>query len=59
MADATTGVLSKGLEDDEAASSLANPEEWEDWEGKMVTYSLVIGVGLLVVLGAIINFTIL
>ena len=34
-------------------------EPWEDWEGKLVKYSLLIGVGALVVLGALINVFIL
>lgn len=34
-------------------------EPWEEWEGRLVKYSLLIGVGALVVLGALINVFIL
>jgi hypothetical protein len=34
-------------------------EPWEEWEGKLVKYSLLIGVGALIVLGALINIFIL
>ncbi len=34
-------------------------EPWEEWEGKLVKYSLVIGVGALAVLGALVNIFIL
>jgi len=34
-------------------------EPWEEWEGKLVKYSLLIGVGALAVLGALANIFIL
>jgi hypothetical protein len=34
-------------------------EPWEEWEGKLVKYSLLIGVGALIVLGTLINVFIL
>lgn len=34
-------------------------EPWEDWEGKLVKYSLLIGVAALIVLGSLVNIFIL
>lgn len=34
-------------------------EPWEEWEGKLVKYSLLIGVGVLIVLGILVNIFIL
>jgi hypothetical protein len=34
-------------------------EPWEEWEGKLVKYSLLIGVAALIVLGALVNVFIL
>jgi len=49
--------LSAGLAEDESA--LGEAEPWEFWETKLVMWSILIGIGCLVVLGAIINLTIL
>jgi len=38
---------------------LGHPEPWEGWETKFVLYSIGIGIGALVVLGALINIFIL
>ncbi|MFW6415341.1 MAG: hypothetical protein ACOCZ2_03400 [Thermodesulfobacteriota bacterium] len=35
------------------------PEPWEEWEGRMVKYSLLIGVAALIVLGSLVNIFIL
>ncbi len=35
------------------------PEPWEEWETKLVKWSLIIGVGALIVLGSLINIFIL
>lgn len=51
------GGLTAMVEDSEDA--LGKPEPWEFWETKLVMWSLVIGIGALVVLGGIINITIL
>jgi len=34
-------------------------EPWDAWETQLVMYSIGIGIGSLIVLGALINFTIL
>ena len=34
-------------------------EPWEEWEGKLVKYSLIIGVAALAVLGTLVNVFIL
>lgn len=52
-----TGGLHIDLEDTEAA--LGEAEPWEPWESKLVLYSVGFGIVALVVLGAIINMTIL
>ncbi len=36
-----------------------NPEPWEKWESKLVIYSILLGIIALVILGIIINITIL
>ena len=46
----------KNLNEEEAAQE---PEPWEEWEGKMVKYSVMIGIGALIILGALINIFIL
>jgi len=51
-----TGALSGEIDTE---GMLDNPEPWEDWETKLVLWSLGIGVTCLVVFGIIINMTIL
>jgi len=53
-----TGGLHMDGELDQAAA-LEDAEDWEDWETKLVMWSIGIGIGVLVVFGAIINMTIL
>ncbi len=36
-----------------------SPEPWEKWESKLVLYSILLGIGGLVILGALINWLIL
>ncbi|MCF8106281.1 MAG: hypothetical protein K9K64_12430 [Desulfohalobiaceae bacterium] len=43
----------------DATDATSGAEPWEEWEGKLVRYSLLIGVLALIVLGALINFFIL
>jgi len=45
------------LHPDELYSSKAEP--WEDWEGRLVLYSIGIGIAGLVVLGTLINIFLL
>jgi len=53
-------VLATGLNlKDVDESALGNPEPWESWETSLVLWSLVIGVGGLVVLGTLINLFLL
>lgn len=52
-----TGGLHIDLEDTEAA--LGECEPWEPWETKLISYSLIFGVLALIILGIIINMTIL
>ena len=54
----STGGLHMGDDIDQEAA-LEDAEEWEDWETKLVLWSIGIGIGVLVVFGAIINMTIL
>ncbi len=54
----STGGLDMHGDMDQAAA-LENAEDWEDWETKLVMWSIGIGIGVLVVFGAIINMTIL
>ncbi len=54
---ASTGGLSTEIIDSD--ESLSNPEPWEPWESKLVLYSLGIGFVALVILGVIVNMTIL
>lgn len=53
----STGGLHGGIEG--AEEVLSNPEPWEPWETKLVTWSIGIGLVSLAILGAIINMTIL
>ena len=46
-------------DDMDASAALEGAEEWEEWETKLVLWSIGIGIGALVVFGAIINMTIL
>lgn len=55
----TTGGLHGDLEAGDVEAALGNAEPWEPWETKLVTWSIGIGVVSLVILGAIINVTIL
>ncbi|MCF8109482.1 MAG: hypothetical protein K9J81_10865 [Desulfohalobiaceae bacterium] len=43
----------------DATDATHGAEPWEEWEGKLVKYSLIIGVLALIVLGALINYFIL
>lgn len=52
-----TGGLHGDLGDTESA--LGEAEPWEEWEGKLVSYSVGIGIVLLIIFGVIINMTIL
>lgn len=54
----STGGLHMHGDIDESAA-LEDAEEWEDWETKLVAWSIGIGIGVLVIFGAIINMTIL
>ena len=44
---------------DSGRDATREAEPWEEWEGKLVKYSLLIGVGTLIVLGGLINVFIL
>ncbi len=46
-----TKVMNKNL--------FTGPEPWEKWETKLVIYSILTGIALLIILGVIINSTIL
>ncbi len=54
----STGGLHMHGEIDQSAA-LEDAEDWEDWETKLVMWSIGVGIGVLVVFGAIINMTIL
>lgn len=40
-------------------STLGECEPWEDWESKLVIYSLAIGIATLIIMGIVINVFIL
>lgn len=46
-------------QNDPGRDAARDAEPWEEWEGKLVKYSLLIGVGALIVLGGLINLFIL
>ncbi len=48
-----------GDEELDQSAATENAEDWEDWETKLVLWSIGIGLGVLIVFGAIINMTIL
>lgn len=56
--DHKTGALHIG-EDFDVDDAMGECEPWEDWETKLVTYSIGIGIVVLVIAGTIINMTIL
>ena len=49
----------KSSELESAQELLSDPEPWEDWESKLVIYSILIAIIGLVILGALINWLIL
>ncbi len=57
MNQATTAE--RAAEEFDVHEDITAPEAWEDWETKLVLWSLALGIGGLVVLGALINAFIL
>ena len=49
----------KSTELESAQELLSDPEPWEDWESKLVIYSILIAIIGLVILGALINWLVL
>jgi hypothetical protein len=47
------------MHDIDTEGALGEAEDWEDWETKLVGYSIGIGVVALIIFGIIINLTIL
>ena len=39
--------------------SIGEPEPWEKWETKLVCFSLILGVGMLIIGGILVNMFIL
>ncbi|EDN68489.1 hypothetical protein BGP_6078 [Beggiatoa sp. PS] len=57
---ATKEQIVTGLSLKEAGeSALENPEPWEPWETSLVLWSLLIGIGGLIILGTLINIFLL
>jgi hypothetical protein len=48
-----------GEDDFDTEDALGEAEPWEDWETKLVSFSIGIGVLVLLIAGTIINMTIL
>lgn len=59
MANEQEALTEEAVREMDMEDALGEAEPWEFWETKLVMWSLVIGIGGLVVLGGIINVTIL
>ena len=49
----------KSSELESAQELLSDPEPWEDWESKLVVYSIIVAIIGLIILGILINWLIL
>ena len=49
----------KSIELESAQELLSNPEPWENWESKLVIYSILIAIIGLIILGILINLLVL